>query len=199
MYTYRLKRHLLGFGVSLVLTFSDGEIPEICVQISMTVSTQNATPPKSTRSKKSDSSVSRGTNSNWDLVFYWGLWGSRFGGFQGCRIFSGICDSEDVNSLVFFSWHKDRCELTLVSTAFLLELKWIHMDPHLNLCESLQMCEVNLCTCVTNIGCWFGSQVCLYLDRPRACRFADVSCESLQMCDVNLLQTCGVNLCRCLT
>ena len=37
----------------------------------MTVSTQIATPPKSTKSKNWDSSVSRGTNSNWDYGVTW--------------------------------------------------------------------------------------------------------------------------------
>jgi len=37
----------------------------------ITVSTENASPPKPTKSRNSDSSVSRGTNSNWDLDFIW--------------------------------------------------------------------------------------------------------------------------------
>ena len=37
----------------------------------MTDSTENATPPKSTRSKAPDSSVSRGTNSHWDFGLIW--------------------------------------------------------------------------------------------------------------------------------
>jgi len=36
-----------------------------------TVSTENTTPPKSTKSKDSDSSVSCGTNSEWDCVVIW--------------------------------------------------------------------------------------------------------------------------------
>jgi len=37
----------------------------------MTHSTQNATSPKSTKSRNSDSSVSCGTNSNWDFGWIW--------------------------------------------------------------------------------------------------------------------------------
>jgi len=37
----------------------------------MTVSTENATPPRSTKSRSSDSSVSGGTNSNWDFGLIW--------------------------------------------------------------------------------------------------------------------------------
>jgi len=37
----------------------------------MTVSTQNATPPKSTKSKNWDSTVSRRTNSHWDFDLVW--------------------------------------------------------------------------------------------------------------------------------
>jgi len=37
----------------------------------MTVSTENSTPPKRTVSRNSDSSVSRGTNSDWDFGLIW--------------------------------------------------------------------------------------------------------------------------------
>jgi len=40
-----------------------------CAASVMTVSTENAAPPKSTKSKNSDSLVSRGTNSNFDLIW----------------------------------------------------------------------------------------------------------------------------------
>jgi len=40
-------------------------------KLNMTVSTEIATPPKSTRSRNSNSSVSRGTDSNWDLGLIW--------------------------------------------------------------------------------------------------------------------------------
>jgi len=52
------------------------------------------TSPKSIKTRKSDSSVSRGTNSNRDFGFlslYWPILVARFGGFRGCSICSGIC------------------------------------------------------------------------------------------------------------
>jgi len=60
----------------------------------MTVSTQNATPPKPTVSRNSDPSVSRGTNSDWDFGQIWicaEKFEFGFGGFRGCSIFNGIC------------------------------------------------------------------------------------------------------------
>ena len=61
----------------------------------LTVSTEIATPPKSAKSRISDFSVSRGTNSNWDLVQFKfvcrGIQVPRFGGVLGCSIFRGIC------------------------------------------------------------------------------------------------------------
>jgi len=51
--------------------------------------------PKSTESRNSDFSVSRGTNSNvkfwFNLDVYRRIWVSGFGGFGGCSIFGGNC------------------------------------------------------------------------------------------------------------
>jgi len=64
-------------------------------QIPLKMSIQNGTSPRPTQSRNPDFSVSRGTNSNWDFDFMWicaeEFWVSRFGGFRGCSIFSGIC------------------------------------------------------------------------------------------------------------
>jgi len=54
----------------------------------MTVSTEIATPPESTKSRYSDFSVSRGTNSNWDFVLTW-LCTEEFE-FLDCVDFRGV-------------------------------------------------------------------------------------------------------------
>ena len=50
---------------------------------------------KSTKSRNSGSSVSCGTNSNWDFAWVWmcteAFWVFQFGGFRGWSIFSGTC------------------------------------------------------------------------------------------------------------
>jgi len=62
-------------------------------------STGHATSPKPIKSRNKDFSVSRSTHSNWDFSLNWnlnlyrGIWVSRFGGFHGCSIVSGICRS----------------------------------------------------------------------------------------------------------
>jgi len=50
------------------VTCKDQASCEFCL---MPVSTENATSPKSTKSRNSDSSVSHRTNSNWDFVVIW--------------------------------------------------------------------------------------------------------------------------------
>jgi len=64
------------------------------ILIYMTVSTENATSPKSTRSSNSDSSVSYSTTSNWDFGLVWicpkEFEFLDFGRFLGCSNLSGI-------------------------------------------------------------------------------------------------------------
>ena len=61
----------------------------------ITVSTENATSPKSTASRNSDFWVSRGTHSHRDfgLILNWtrGIWVSAFDGSWGCSTSRGIC------------------------------------------------------------------------------------------------------------
>jgi len=76
------------------------ELAKACMYVCrMTVSTEITTPPTSTRSRYSDFSVSRATNSNAvqiqieilvSLNLCRGIWVSGFGGFWACSIFSGI-------------------------------------------------------------------------------------------------------------
>jgi len=66
--------------------------------VAMAVSIENATSPKSTKSRNSDSSVSRWFKSRFwfNLNLHWKFWASGFGGFRGRSIFSGMSRMWDV-------------------------------------------------------------------------------------------------------
>jgi hypothetical protein len=106
-------------------------------EMTMTVSSENAVPPKSTKSRYSGSTVSRGTNSNWDLDLYRGIWVSQSGGFQWCSIFSGICHvCVKWNSIVVV------CPTLSTSSRCLERVLW-------DTCVALFVCSFDISICFT--------------------------------------------------
>jgi len=70
-------------------------VSRVSLYVTMTLSTEIATPQKPSKSRNSDFSVSHSTNSSWAFEFIWmcteECWVSGFGGYRGCSSFSGNC------------------------------------------------------------------------------------------------------------
>jgi len=153
----------------------------------MTLSTQIAAPPNSTKSRNSDFSVSRSTKSKlrlWlNLNLCQRIWVSGFGGFRGCGIFSGICHS----CVGYLCLLCVSC-CTSVCYSCLLSRYWCLQQTPVTERDSCRVTVTGVCCrSVTRVCCWtdtskvFVTRVCRRLSRPWWVALSCLSrCNTLQ-------------------
>jgi len=91
-----------------------------------TVSTENTSPPKSTKSRNSDSSLCRGTNWNWNLVPIW-ICTEEFEFLDLANFGSVACSVESVICAILSLQHTTTPSSTLQHT---LQHPQVHCNTH---------------------------------------------------------------------